>query len=204
VQPELQAASPHYYLARVHVPVLLLHGSTDNVVPPTETLWLEHDLPRSLARRTHLPAIACGAWRLRHNGPASADTFYERDAGVADTSSAERDKYGSDDHTGKLAGGAGALRGVVVHTPWCLLWTRKLGNHRPRSGAMPEELYLKPKAATNGSFKLRGAYNKIALLTPKARARRDYLLFGNHAQGVAYAARALGARGDRDAGALRG
>lgn len=45
VKPELDAASPHYYVARVHVPVMLLHGASDNVVPPTETLWLEHDLP---------------------------------------------------------------------------------------------------------------------------------------------------------------
>jgi dipeptidyl aminopeptidase/acylaminoacyl peptidase len=45
-QPEIVAASPHYYLAKVHVPVMLLHGSADNVVPPTETLWLEHDLPK--------------------------------------------------------------------------------------------------------------------------------------------------------------
>jgi dienelactone hydrolase len=45
VQPELDAASPHYYVAKIHVPVTLLHGAADNVVPPTETLWLKHDLP---------------------------------------------------------------------------------------------------------------------------------------------------------------
>jgi dienelactone hydrolase len=50
VRPELDAASPHYYLARVHVPVLLLHGSADNVVPPTETLWLERDLPKGVLK----------------------------------------------------------------------------------------------------------------------------------------------------------
>jgi dienelactone hydrolase len=41
----LRAASPHYYLSKLHVPVLLLAGAGDNVVPPTETLWLERDLP---------------------------------------------------------------------------------------------------------------------------------------------------------------
>jgi pimeloyl-ACP methyl ester carboxylesterase len=57
-QPELDAASPHYYLAKVHVPVLLLHGSEDNVVPPTETLWLAHDLPPgSLKAELISPAI---------------------------------------------------------------------------------------------------------------------------------------------------
>jgi hypothetical protein len=28
------------------VPVFLLHGAGDNVIPPTELLWLEHDVPR--------------------------------------------------------------------------------------------------------------------------------------------------------------
>lgn len=50
VRGELEAASPHYYLARVHVPVLLLHGAADNVVPPTETLWLQRDLPPGVAK----------------------------------------------------------------------------------------------------------------------------------------------------------
>ncbi len=46
-----------------------------------------------------------------------------------------------------------------------------------------------------GSFKLRGAYNKIAALSPD-ELRRGVITYssGNHAQGVAYAARALGAK----------
>jgi threonine dehydratase len=46
-----------------------------------------------------------------------------------------------------------------------------------------------------GSFKLRGAYNKIASLTPD-ELKRGVITYssGNHAQGVAYAARALGAK----------
>ena len=46
-----------------------------------------------------------------------------------------------------------------------------------------------------GTFKLRGAYNKIASLSPRERAK-GVIAFssGNHAQGVAYAARALGSR----------
>ena len=43
-----------------------------------------------------------------------------------------------------------------------------------------------------GAFKLRGAYNKIASLSPDERARGVIAYSsGNHAQGVAYAARAL-------------
>ena len=43
-----------------------------------------------------------------------------------------------------------------------------------------------------GAFKLRGAYNKIASLSPEERTRGVIAYSsGNHAQGVAYAARAL-------------
>jgi threonine dehydratase len=46
-----------------------------------------------------------------------------------------------------------------------------------------------------GSFKLRGAYNMMASLTPEERKRGVIAhSSGNHAQGVAYAARALGAK----------
>jgi pimeloyl-ACP methyl ester carboxylesterase len=57
-EPEIEAASPHYYLAKIHVPVMLLHGSADNVVPPTETLWLAHDLPPGILKAALIsPAI---------------------------------------------------------------------------------------------------------------------------------------------------
>jgi pimeloyl-ACP methyl ester carboxylesterase len=57
-QPELDAASPHFYVPRIHVPVMLLHGAADNVVPPTETLWLERDLPPGVLKAALIsPAI---------------------------------------------------------------------------------------------------------------------------------------------------
>ncbi len=54
-------------------------------------------------------------------------------------------------------------------------------------------LYLKPENLQPiGAFKLRGAYNKIASLSNEERARGVITYSsGNHAQGVAYAARAL-------------
>src|SRR5437667_11635633 len=54
-------------------------------------------------------------------------------------------------------------------------------------------LHLKPENLQPiGAFKLRGAYNKIAWLTDEERARGVITYSsGNHAQGVAYAARAL-------------
>jgi len=57
-------------------------------------------------------------------------------------------------------------------------------------------LFLKPENQQPiGAFKLRGAYNKIASLTDDER-HRGVISYssGNHAQGVAYAARALGVK----------
>jgi threonine dehydratase len=56
-----------------------------------------------------------------------------------------------------------------------------------------DTLYLKPENLQPiGAFKIRGAYNKIASLTDEERARGVITYSsGNHAQGVAYAARAL-------------
>src|SRR5271154_4648977 len=57
-------------------------------------------------------------------------------------------------------------------------------------------LFLKPENQQPiGAFKLRGAYNKIASLSEQDR-RRGVITYssGNHAQGVAYAARALGVK----------
>jgi len=58
------------------------------------------------------------------------------------------------------------------------------------------QLYLKPENLQPiGSFKLRGAYNKISSLSNHDR-QRGVISYssGNHAQGVAYAARALGVK----------
>jgi len=78
------------------------------------------------------------------------------------------------------------LRGVAVRTP-LIPWP---------GGQADRRLYLKPESLQPvGAFKLRGAYNKIASLS-EAERRRGVVAFssGNHAQGVAYAARALGVR----------
>lgn len=78
------------------------------------------------------------------------------------------------------------LSGVAIRTPLVLL-------------ALPElsgKVFLKNEGAQlTGSFKLRGAYNKIAQLPEQDRARGVITYSsGNHAQGVAYAARALGTK----------
>lgn len=74
------------------------------------------------------------------------------------------------------------LRGVALRTP--------LQRVSFREG----EIYLKPEGLQPiGSFKLRGAYNKIATFSSGQRDRGVIAYSsGNHAQGVAYAARAMG------------
>lgn len=83
------------------------------------------------------------------------------------------------------------LHGVAVRT-------ELIESHIPRSDAHDDtrKLFLKPENLQPiGAFKLRGAYNKIAQLTPEERARGVITYSsGNHGQGVAYAARALGTK----------
>jgi threonine dehydratase len=77
------------------------------------------------------------------------------------------------------------LHGITLHTPLIQF---------PLSDADPRRLFLKPENQQPiGAFKLRGAYNKIASLSAQDR-NCGVITYssGNHAQGVAYAARALG------------
>lgn len=56
---ELAAASPTGHLRFLHVPVLLLHGSDDTIIPPTELLWLERGIPKEeLVSAIISPAIS--------------------------------------------------------------------------------------------------------------------------------------------------
>ena len=66
----------------------------------------------------------------------------------------------------------------------------------PTNSSESRKLFLKPENLQPiGAFKLRGAYNKIASLSA-AEKMRGVITYssGNHAQGVAYAARAVGAK----------
>ena len=86
------------------------------------------------------------------------------------------------------------IAGVAVRTP-----LYRVERARLRMGGFPEpefDLYIKAESEQPiGSFKLRGAYNMVSQLSPEA-LRRGVITYssGNHAQGVAYAARALGAK----------
>ncbi len=76
------------------------------------------------------------------------------------------------------------LRGIAIHPPLIEFDLRAEEGRR---------LFLKPENQQPiGAFKLRGAYNKIASLSEEDRMRGVISYSsGNHAQGVAYAARAL-------------
>ena len=50
---ELDSLSPAGRLARIRVPVYLLHGSDDSLIPPEETLWAD----RELGSRPHLAVV---------------------------------------------------------------------------------------------------------------------------------------------------
>jgi threonine dehydratase len=78
------------------------------------------------------------------------------------------------------------LQGIPVRTP-LFEWT---------GAADQRKLFLKlENLQPIGAFKLRGAYNKVASLSEDDR-RRGVISYssGNHGQGVAYAARALGVK----------
>jgi threonine dehydratase len=89
------------------------------------------------------------------------------------------------------------IAGVAVRTPLV-----RLDRARLRMAGFPElaermpDIYLKDESAQPiGSFKLRGAYNRIAQLSPE-QLQRGVITYssGNHAQGVAYAGSVLGAK----------
>jgi threonine dehydratase len=80
------------------------------------------------------------------------------------------------------------LRGIAVRTPLIEYFSHTADPHG--------QIWLKPENLQPiGAFKIRGAYNKIASLIDEDR-RRGVITYssGNHAQGVAYAAKLLGVK----------
>jgi threonine dehydratase len=85
-----------------------------------------------------------------------------------------------------ISAAAARIAGIAVKTPLV----------RAPFGGVGGEVWLKAESLQPiGSFKLRGAANKILQLKPE-EIRRGVITYssGNHAQGVAYAARAVGAK----------
>ncbi len=86
----------------------------------------------------------------------------------------------------EISAAAARIAGIAVKTPLV----------RAPFDGIDADVWLKAESLQPiGSFKLRGAANKILQLTPD-QVRRGVITYssGNHAQGVAYAARAVGAK----------
>jgi pimeloyl-ACP methyl ester carboxylesterase len=75
---EMESLSPHGKLKGLTIPVYLLHGHADNVIPSAETLWIASELPHSTPRAVLLSPVlshldmdgakpsAWDQWRLVH------------------------------------------------------------------------------------------------------------------------------------------
>lgn len=74
---EMAPVSPHGNLGALQAPVLLLHGAGDNVIPSSELLWLQRDVPSAALKSALIsPAIShvelggepslSDQWRLVH------------------------------------------------------------------------------------------------------------------------------------------
>ena len=86
---------------------------------------------------------------------------------------------------------AARISSIAIRTPLIRAQFPGLSGH-----SQPREIYLKAESLQPiGAFKIRGASNKILQLTPEQIARGVITYSsGNHAQGVAYAAREVGAK----------
>jgi threonine dehydratase len=91
----------------------------------------------------------------------------------------------------EIRAAAARIAHIAVKTPLVRAQFPNLSGH-----GQPREIYLKAESLQPiGAFKIRGASNKILQLTPDEIARGVITYSsGNHAQGVAYAARDVGAK----------
>ena len=69
-QTQLAAISPQGKLGDLRVPVFVLHGATDDIIPSTESLWLEKEIPQSVLRDvlitsgfSHVDPEKAATWR---------------------------------------------------------------------------------------------------------------------------------------------
>jgi pimeloyl-ACP methyl ester carboxylesterase len=59
-RPQLEAASPRGHLAGLRVPVYLVHGEADPIIPSIETRWLAREVPAAVLREAVITPL------LRH------------------------------------------------------------------------------------------------------------------------------------------
>lgn len=68
---ELAAVSPEHQLRALRVPVLLVHGADDPIIPSTETAWLAEEVPRGALRASLITSA------IRHAELREAPTLAE-------------------------------------------------------------------------------------------------------------------------------
>jgi threonine dehydratase len=122
------------------------------------------------------------------NRAARARTFHSQPAATAPADPADAPVNGGFPALADVLAAARRLEGVARRTP--------LERSPWLSERAGTDVWLKLETSQRtGSFKLRGAYNAIASLSPGERARGLVTASaGNHGQGVALAASLLGAR----------
>jgi threonine dehydratase len=92
---------------------------------------------------------------------------------------------------GEIRAAAERIRGIALRTPLVRAQFPDVSEH-----GQPRSIWLKAESLQPiGAFKIRGAANKILQLSAE-EIRRGVITYssGNHAQGVAYAAREVGAK----------
>ena len=89
-------------------------------------------------------------------------------------------------HLEDIKQAARRLQGVVIKTP--------LLTSAPLNERLNAKVFIKPECLQHvGAFKFRGAYNRLCQLSVEQRAKGAVAFSsGNHAQGIAYAAKLLG------------
>jgi pimeloyl-ACP methyl ester carboxylesterase len=70
--PQLAEMSPQGKLGNLHVPVFILHGSTDDIIPSSESLWLQREVPPKYLREVLItPAFS-------HVDPEKSATWFDQ------------------------------------------------------------------------------------------------------------------------------
>ena len=197
---QLAAASPAGHLRSLQVPVLLLHGADDPIIPPTEMLWLERDIPKQyLVAALISPAIGHVDFGSKINLRERLALVHWMASMIHEARSrraakvrfcppgcgSPRQQRGYSQLPG-ACGDAGMvtledirqaqqrLRGVAARTPLIAYFPppiRPGDETKKDSKVAGGQLWLKPESLQPiGSFKLRGAYNKIASALPSKNA----------------------------------
>ncbi len=89
-EAEMSAVSPHGHLESLRVPVYLLHGAGDTVIPPSETSWLARDVPAACLQNTLISPAISHVELGGEAGPRDQLALVHFMSGLLDETAAER------------------------------------------------------------------------------------------------------------------